>query len=105
MKHSFFRILTVSVLLLSLLLTTFAPTALGAKAEPPAEKMAAVSVPSISSPFTTHPTVFIVEDTYQIAFATNATGIAWVEIDGVDYQDSENGLVRWNSNSPLDTLS
>ncbi len=97
MKHCFFRIFTVSVLLLSLLLTTFAPTALGAKADTSDEKPAAVSVPSISSPFTTHPTVFIVEDTYQIAFATNATGIAWVEIDGVDYQDSENGLVRWNS--------
>ena len=53
MKHSFFRIFTVSVLLLSLLLTTFAPTALGAKAETSEEKVTAVSVPSISSPFTT----------------------------------------------------
>lgn len=59
--------------------------------------MAAVAVPSISAPFTTHPTVFIVEDTYQIAFATNATGLAWVEIGGVKYTDSQNGLLRWNS--------
>ena len=57
----------------------------------------AVAVPSISAPFTTHPTVFIVEDTYQIAFATDATGIAWVEIGGVKYEDASNGLLNWNS--------
>ena len=57
----------------------------------------AVCVPSISAPFTTHPAVFIVEDTYQIAFATNATGIAWVEVGGVKYEDANYGLMNWNS--------
>ncbi len=89
--------MTVMGLLLSLLLSCFAPAAMGAKTESPMAEPAAVSVPSISSPYTTHPTVFIVEDTYQIAFATNATGYGWVEIDGVEYKDSQNGLLRWNS--------
>ncbi len=97
MKTRFFRILASGILLLSLLLSLLPSVAFAAKVSHVQEQASAVSVPSISSPFTTHPTVFIVEDTYQIAFATNATGIAWVEINGMDYQDSQNGLVRWNS--------
>lgn len=73
------------------------PTSTVLAAQTPREGQRAVSVPSISSPFTTHPTVFIVEDTYQIAFATNANGLAWVEIGGVKYHDSTNGLMDWKS--------
>ncbi len=97
MKPQLFRILVSGALLLCLLLSLFPSVAFAAKVTEVQEQTSAVSVPSISSPFTTHPTVFIVEDTYQIAFATNATGIAWVEVNGVNYQDSQNGLVRWNS--------
>lgn len=97
MKPRFFRILLSGALILSILLSMFPSAAFAAKVSEMQEQPSAISVPSISSPFTTHPTVFIVEDTYQIAFATNATGLAWVEIDGIDYQDSQNGLVRWNS--------
>ena len=61
------------------------------------DKKQTVSVPAISSPFTTHPTVFVVEDTYQIAFATNGTGLAWAEVGGTKYYDSTNGLMNWNS--------
>ncbi len=80
-----------------------------AKVQTQEETIAAVSVPAISSPYTTHPVVFMVEDTYQIAFATNATGLAWVEINGVKYNDSQNGLMRWNSKYhkvtvPMDAL-
>ena len=57
----------------------------------------AVSVPAISAPFTAHPVVFMVEDDYQIAFATNTTGLAWVEVDGVKYEDASAGLMNWNS--------
>ena len=86
--------LLVTVILLSLLPISGADAA---KVQTPEAKTSAVSVPSISTPFTSHPVVFIVEDTYQIAFSTNATGIAWVEIDGVKYNDSQNGLMNWKS--------
>ncbi len=80
-------------LLIGLVPVTVSPRAPAA----PAEETRAVSVPSISAPFTTHPVVFIVEDTYQIAFATNGNGLAWVEIGGVKYNDSRNGLMNWKS--------
>ena len=89
----------IAFLLVMIMLLSVVPysTAGAAKAQHQEVTTTAVSVPSISSPFTTHPTVFIVEDTYQIAFATNATGLAWVEIEGVKYNDSENGLMNWKS--------
>jgi len=59
--------------------------------------VSAASAPAISAPFTTHPCVFMVEDTYQIAFATNATGLAWVEIAGQRFDDATSGLMNWNS--------
>ncbi len=96
MKRNF-RSLLCGILLWSLLLSLFPLHAGAEKLQEPALQPAAVSVPAISAPFTTHPTVFIVEDTYQIAFATNATGIAWVEIGGVKYEDAQNGLLNWNS--------
>ncbi len=37
------------------------------------------------------PAVFAVEDTYQIVFTTSAKGTAWVEIDGVEYNDTYAG--------------
>lgn len=37
------------------------------------------------------PAVFAVEDTYQIVFTTKAKGTAWVEIDGVEYNDTYAG--------------
>ncbi len=37
------------------------------------------------------PAVFAVEDTYQIVFSTTARGTAWVEIDGVEYNDTYAG--------------
>ena len=37
------------------------------------------------------PAVFAVEDTYQIVFSTRAKGTAWVEIDGVEYNDTYAG--------------
>ena len=94
----FYRKCFAWLLLVSMLLTLL-PTAsvLGAGIGAPQVGTAAVSVPSISAPYTTHPTVFIVEDSYQIAFATNATGLAWVEIGGVKYCDAQNGLLRWKS--------
>ena len=54
------------------------------------------SAPAISSPFTTHPAVFMVEDTYQISFATDTTGYAWVEVGGKKYNDATSGLMDWN---------
>ena len=55
------------------------------------------SVPSVSSPFSAHPTVFIVEDNYEISFLTTETGMAWVEIDGQKYKDSTMGVMDWES--------
>ena len=55
------------------------------------------TAPAISAPFTTHPCVFMVEDTYQISFATDSTGIAWVEVGGQRFNDSTSGLMNWNS--------
>ncbi len=97
MKSKILRILASGVLLLSLLLSLFPSTAFAAKVSDLQEQTTDVSVPAISSPFTSHPVVFIVEDTYQIAFATNANGLAWVEIGGVKYNDSQNGLMNWKS--------
>ncbi len=37
------------------------------------------------------PAVFAVEDTYQIVFSTSAKGTAWVEIDGIEYNDTYAG--------------
>ncbi len=37
------------------------------------------------------PIIYAVEDTYQIVFTTNAKGTAWVEIDGVEYNDTYAG--------------
>lgn len=37
------------------------------------------------------PAVFAVEDTYQIVFTTSAKGTAWVEIDGVEYNETYAG--------------
>ena len=37
------------------------------------------------------PAVFAVEDTYQIVFSTRAKGTAWVEINGVEYNDTYAG--------------
>jgi len=37
------------------------------------------------------PAVFAVEDTYQIVFTTSGKGTAWVEIDGVEYNDTYAG--------------
>lgn len=86
----------IATLLLLSMLLTFAPVAMGGGEDGTQDVMAAaISVPSISAPFTTHPTVFIVEDTYQIVFATDAKGLAWVEIGGVKYEDSLNGLMNW----------
>ena len=40
------------------------------------------------------PCVFVVGNEYQIAFNTLKKGIAWVEVGGVAYRDSRNGLMR-----------
>ena len=93
-RNRYLALLLMLVMLLSMVPIS---SVAAAKAEEQEIRTAAVSVPSISAPFTTHPVVFIVEDTYQIAFATNATGIAWVEIGGVKYNDSTNGLMNWKS--------
>ena len=94
----FYRKCLTWLLLVAMLLTLMPiGSVFGAEAGVPETGTVAVSVPSISAPYTTHPTVFIVEDTYQIAFATNATGLAWVEIGGVKYCDAQNGLLRWKS--------
>ena len=37
------------------------------------------------------PAVYAVEDTYQIVFSTHAKGTAWVEINGVEYNDTYAG--------------
>ena len=37
------------------------------------------------------PAVFAVEDTYQIVFSTRSKGTAWVEINGVEYNDTYAG--------------
>ncbi|MBR4309275.1 MAG: metallophosphoesterase, partial [Oscillospiraceae bacterium] len=85
------------LLLLCSLLMGLLPAGVLAAPLPREEEQVQASVPSISSPYTTHPTVFMVEDTYQIAFATNANGIAWVEIGGVKYEDADNGLLNWKT--------
>lgn len=41
--------------------------------------------------FTSTPVVYAVEDEYQIVYTTNAKGTAWVEIDGVTYNDTYAG--------------
>lgn len=41
--------------------------------------------------FNCTPAVFAVEDTYQIVFTTRAKGTAWVEIDGVEYNETYAG--------------
>ncbi|MBR6825400.1 MAG: hypothetical protein IKM59_02520, partial [Oscillospiraceae bacterium] len=61
---------------------------------PPATK---ASVPAISAPYTLHPTVFAVEDGYQIIFPTDATGMAWVEVGGTKYYDLNTGNMRYTS--------
>ena len=60
------------------------------------ENAVRATTPAISSPFTTHPAVFMVEDTYQISFATDTTGYAWVEVGGKKYNDATSGLMDWN---------
>ena len=40
------------------------------------------------------PCVFVVGNEYQIAFNTTEFGIAWVEVNGREYRDSTNGLMR-----------
>lgn len=40
------------------------------------------------------PTVFVVEDEYQIIYHTNLEGLAWVEIDGVKYYDEYAGIIK-----------
>ncbi len=55
------------------------------------------SVPSVSSPFSAHPTVFIVEDNYEISFLTTGNGMGWVEIGGKKYKDSTMGVMDWES--------
>ena len=96
----------ISLLLLVAVLMSLVPVSMNVQttaAEMPSASLAKqegavrAAVPSVSAPFTTHPTVFIVEDTYQIAFATDATGIAWVEIEGTKYEDASYGLMNWNS--------
>ena len=47
-------------------------------------------------PYITHPTVFLVGQTYQILFLTETTGQAWVEIGGEKFCDANNGVLRWN---------
>ena len=63
----------------------------------PAVSSGTASLPSVSSPFSAHPTVFIVEENYEIAFLTTETGMAWVEIGGVKYKDSTMGIMDWES--------
>ena len=46
---------------------------------------------SLINGFNCTPAVFAVEDTYQIVFTTRAKGTAWVEIDGVEYNDTYAG--------------
>jgi len=43
------------------------------------------------------PIVFVVEDDYQIIFASNEAGMAWVEIGDKIYYDRKGGLVRSDS--------
>ena len=45
----------------------------------------------LTNGFDCTPAVFAVEDTYQIVFTTKAKGTAWVEIDGVEYNDTYAG--------------
>ena len=63
----------------------------------PSVSAGTASVPSVSAPFSAHPTVFVVEDNYEIAFLTTGTGMAWVEIGGVKYKDSTMGVMDWES--------
>ena len=102
--HSFFLSALFAVSLFFLLLGGSGGSGFGARAVEGDVELRAVSVPGISAPFTTHPTVFIVEDTYQIAFATNTTGIAWVEVGGQRFNDATNGLMNWKSNYHKITL-
>lgn len=42
------------------------------------------------------PCVYIAGKEYQIVFATDKPGMAWVSVGGKKYADSETGLMRWN---------
>ena len=86
----------ITWLLLTAMIFTLIPTSVGYAAETSQTK-AVVNVPSISAPFTTHPTVFLIEDNYQIIFATNSTGLSWVEVAGAKFYDSQNGLLNYSS--------
>ena len=44
--------------------------------------------------FELHPAVYLVENEYQIVFATEEFGIAWAEVAGERYCDERNGLMR-----------
>lgn len=46
---------------------------------------------SFFNSFNCTPAVFAVEDTYQIVFSTSSKGTAWVEIDGVEYNETYAG--------------
>ncbi len=63
----------------------------------PVVSTSSASVPSVSSPFSAHPTVFIVEDNYEISFLTTGNGMGWVEVGGKKYKDSTMGVMDWES--------
>ncbi|MBR6825550.1 MAG: metallophosphoesterase, partial [Oscillospiraceae bacterium] len=63
----------------------------------PVVSTGSASVPSVSSPFSAHPTVFIVEDNYEISFLTTGNGMGWVEVGGKKYKDSTMGVMDWES--------
>jgi len=47
------------------------------------------------NPYRFHPTVFCVQDTYQIIFLTDKPGMGWVEVGDEKFVDAQNGLMRW----------
>ena len=77
--------------------TTFVTAEASLRAPTVAAGTGTGSVPAVSSPFSAHPTVFMVEDKYEISFLTTGTGMAWVEIGGVKYKDSTMGVMDWES--------
>ncbi len=43
------------------------------------------------------PCVYIAGEEYQIIFATDVQGMAWAQVGGKKYADSETGLMRWKT--------
>lgn len=52
------------------------------------------AAPAPDPEITYGPTVFVVNDEYQIVYHSNLDGLAWVEVDGIKYYDEYAGIIK-----------